>query len=324
MNSQKTIHLIGIGGIGMSGLARIYLSLGYAVQGSDLKMNEVLRGLEKAGARVLMGHDASHVNGAGTVVYSTSISRDHPERLEAARKGARLLHRAEALAEICEGKTTIAVTGTHGKTTTTALIGMILKEARRDPSIVVGGVVGAFGGNACLGGGSEIVIEADESDSSFLKFSPAIEVITNIEADHMEHFETIGRVEDAYRDFLRRLPADAEWIGCAEDARVLRLARENIRPARLYGLDPKNEFYATDIVECPQNARAVAFKMWEKGRCLGPVRLNLLGVHNVLNALGAAAVGLKLGVSFSVIAAALGKYEGAGRRFGVQYEDGRF
>lgn len=323
--TSDTVHLIGIGGIGMSGLARMYLAMGCQVQGSDVKRTALLDKLESEGAKILIGHESGHVSGAGLVIYSSSISENHPERLAAGKQGARLIHRSQALAEICRGKFTIAVTGTHGKTTTTALVGMILKEARRDPSIVVGGVVNFFGGNACWGRGTEIVIEADESDSSFLNFSPAMEVITNIEAEHMDHFGTMERVETAYRDFIGRLSDDGHWIGCAEDPQVLKIAALGIRPAMLYGFDPKNaQVYATDIVECENGVRGIAFKVWLKNECLGLVKLKIPGRHNALNALAAASVGLKLGIPFEQIVNGLERYEGAGRRFDVKYEDSKF
>jgi len=323
--TKQTVHLIGIGGIGMSGLARMYLAQGYSVRGSDVKHTEILSELEKLGVKVLIGHDSAYVNGADVVIYSSSIPENHPERAEARKKGMKMIHRSEALARICEGKVTIAVTGTHGKTTTTALVGMVLKEAGRDPSVVVGGLVKSFGGNAHVGKGPEIVIEADESDSSFLNFSPAMEIITNAEEEHMDHFKTKERMEAAYRDFLRRLPPDGEWFGCAEDEGVVRLAGEKIRPSVLYGFDcARCDFYATDIVECPKGRRGVSFAAWEGPRRLGRVEMKIVGRHNVLNALAAVGVGQRLGIPFETIAAALGKYEGASRRFDVKYEDDAF
>src|SRR3989338_6342790 len=259
MTAPGAVHFIGIGGVGMSGIARMYLSMGHAVQGSDVKRNAMLDALESDGARILIGHDPGHVTGAGLVVYSSSIPENHPERVAAKAKGMRLIHRSEALAELCRGKFTIAVTGTHGKTTTTALVGMVLKEAGRDPSIVVGGLVGSFGGNAVCGGGAEIVIEADESDSSFLNFSPSLAVITNIEKEHMDHFGTFDRMESDYRDFVRRLVPGGEWFGCAEDSAVLRLSSEGAAKNTLYGFEPSARIRATAVTECPGGERGVAF-----------------------------------------------------------------
>src|SRR3989338_2479172 len=225
MNPGQTIHFIGIGGIGMSGIARIYLSLGYHVQGTDVRSSDMTSELQRLGAKIYIGHSEAYIAGADLVVYSSSIPEDHPERLAALRRGIKIIHRAAALAELCREKYTIAISGTHGKTTTTALVGMILKEAGRDPSIVVGGWVPSLGGNAMVGRGKEIVIEADESDSSFLKFSPDMEVITNIEDDHLDHFGTIENIETAFREFVSRMTDAGVWFGCAEDFRVLKLSK---------------------------------------------------------------------------------------------------
>ncbi len=325
MKTDQTIHFIGIGGVGMSGIAKIFLSQGLKVQGTDVKSSEIIASLERIGAKIFIGHDAAYIAGADLVVYSSSIPESHPERIAALKSGVKVIHRAEALADLCLGKYTIAVTGTHGKTTTTALIGMILKEAGRDPSIVVGGWVEALGGNACHGGGKEMVIEADESDSSFLKFSPDIEVITNIEEEHMDHFKTLAAIEAAYRNFVNRLTARGEWFGCAEDKKVLNLSNEKIKTSTLYGFDPAiSSIVATDIHECPGGRRGVHFKAWDKGSLLGMVEMKIIGRHNVLNALAALGVGLKLGIPFAVIQKALGLYEGAGRRFDIKYEDHEF
>ncbi len=321
---MSLIHFIGMGGIGMSGIAKVYLSLGHQVQGSDLEKNELLSELERLGAKVLIGHDAAHVKGAEVVVYSSSIREDHPERL-AVRTPARLLHRSQALAELCRGKFTIAVTGTHGKTTTTALVGMVLKEAEREPTIVVGGLVKSFGGNACHGSGPDIVIAADESDSSFLNFSPSLEVITNIEEEHMDHFKTVERVEESYRQFIRRLAPGGEWVGCAEDPRVRRMAAEGIRPCTLYGFDRSNaEVIATDIVECPEGRPGIAFSVWAGGESLGRIEMKILGRHNALNALAAVCVARKTGIPFETTKRGLETYEGAARRFDVKYRDNDF
>jgi UDP-N-acetylmuramate--L-alanine ligase/UDP-N-acetylenolpyruvoylglucosamine reductase len=325
MTNSPTVHLIGMGGIGMSALAKMYLSMGYWVQGSDVKKNEILCELEKMGAKVLIGHEEGHVSGANLVVYSSSIAREHPERSAALRQGLRLIHRSEALAQFCRGKYTVAVTGTHGKTTTTAMVGMILKEAGRDPSVVVGGVVHFFGGNACIGEGHEMVIEADESDASFLNFSPNLEIVTNIEEEHMDHYKTLDAILGAYESFVQKLPPEGVWLGCGDDFFVRQIAARNLRPAILYGFNSELcQIYATDVVECPQGERGVSFNAWQNGHKLGAVRMRLIGRHNVLNALAALGAGLRLGVSFQTAATALGKYQGAGRRFDVCYEDERF
>ncbi len=322
MGAKGLVHFIGIGGIGMSGVARMYLSRGWKVQGSDAKPNEVLPRLSALGIGIMVGHDPAFVRDADLVIYSSSISADHLERAAAVKAGKRVLHRAEALAEICEGKTTIAVSGTHGKTTTTGLIGTVLQEAGRDPSIVIGGLVISFGGNALVGGGPEIVIEADESDASFLKFSPKVAVITNIEEEHMENFGTIERVEEAYRNFILRLPPEGLWVGCGEDPRVVRLAQRRLRPVILYGFEKApGVLSASDIIECPGGKPGISFRVWDGLGSLGEVTMKILGKHNALNALAAIAVGRKIGIPFETLAAALGTYRGAARRFDVKYED---
>lgn len=320
MELKEKIHFIGLGGIGMSGIARMYMELGHPVQGSDVKNTPILSELQKQGARVLIGHDPRHLEGAKLVVYSSSIKEDHPERVEALRRGIRLIHRADALAALCREKFTLAIAGTHGKTTTTALVGLILKEAGHDPSVVVGGVVELLGGNARTGQGREMVIEADESDASFLKFSPDIEIITNIEKEHLDFYGTVDRMEQAYRDFILRLRPGGRWIACAEDPCISRLAFESQVPVLLYGLDPSYDFYATEIIECPQGTRGVTFQAWHKKKCLGLVKMKILGKHNVLNALGAIAATSLCGVDFSAVQRALEKFEGAGRRFDIKYE----
>lgn len=317
---KPTIHFIGLGGIGMSGIARMYLTLGYAVQGSDVKASSILSELSRLGIKTIVGHAPANVDGADLVVFSSSIRPEHPERAAAVKKGLRVLHRSEALAALCRGKYTIAVTGTHGKTTTTAMVGLVLKEARRDPSVVVGGIVELFGGNALAGKGGEMVIEADESDASFLNFSPDLEIITNIEKEHLDHYGTVERMEAAYRDFLLRMGANGKWIGCGEDACIARMARENVKPSVLYGFDRSFDFYAENVVECPDGGRGVSFDAFHRGKFLGRVKMQVLGRHNVLNALAAIAAAELRGVAFADVQAALAKFEGAGRRFDVKYE----
>lgn len=319
------VHFVGLGGIGMSGIARLYRGLGHPVSGSDLRPGPILDDLARLGVRVHVGHDASHVDGADWLVYSSSIPERHPERERAVRLGLRILHRSEALAELCRGKRTIAVTGTHGKTTTTSLAGLALRKAGRDPSIVVGGLVEEFGGNALSGTGPEFVLEADESDSSFLRFSPYLAVVTNIEAEHLDHFGSIERVVDAYRAFVGRVDRSGAWIGCADDPRVLALADEDPGRAILYGLDSERaRWRATEIEPCPQGSRGVAFTAWDGTKRLGRVRLGLVGRHNVSNALAVLALTERLGIPFETAAESLAVTAGARRRFDVRHEDGQF
>ena len=308
----------------MSGLAKLYAELGYPVQGSDAKMNDLLSELEAKGVRVFIGHNASHVETAELVVYSSSIGPEHVERVEASRRRIPIIHRSEALQRLCEGKYVIAVSGTHGKTTTTSLIAAILKEAQRDPTVVVGGVVPELGGNACLGKGPEIVIEADESDASFLKYHPNLVVVTNIEAEHLDHYKDLQHIEKTFQSFVKGMAPGGEWYGCAEDVSVKKI-RTALGSGQLYGFRPMADgYYASDVVDCPDGKRGVSFQVWRGGHSLGSVRLQIPGLHNVLNSLAAIAVCLKVGVSFLDIAQALAKFTGAGRRFDVKYEDGQF
>ena len=320
---MKRIHFIGLGGIGMSGIARIHLELGDAVQGSDVKKGPILEALEARGVKVFVGHDASFVKGAEVVVYSSAVPADHIERVEAVRLGIPVVHRADALAALCAGKSTIAVSGTHGKTTTTAMIGLILKEAKRDPTVVVGAWVEALGGNAVLGRGAEVVIEADESDASFLKFSPALAVITNIEAEHLDHYPSVRHIEDAFEKFLERLVPRGKWFGCLDDPRVAALLKK--RPhGTCYGFSRSQGLWADNIVECPDGVRGIAFDAWHGNKKRGRVSLRVPGRHNVLNALAAIGVAETLGIGFQIVVRALGEYAGASRRFDVKFEDGQY
>ncbi len=308
----------------MSGIARILLQSGHQVQGSDAKKSQASEELQRASAKIFIGHDASYVGNADVVVYSSAILAAHPERLEALKKGIRVIHRSEALALICRDKFLIAVSGTHGKTTTTSLVGMILKEAGLEPTVVVGGWVEDFGGNALLGSGKYMVIEADESDSSFLQYSPNASLITNIEEEHLDHYSSMNQIEKAFEDFLKRLQPPAAWFGCGDDERIQKLA-ERIKPAGVYSLKKLSSgLWADNIVECPSGTRGVSFEVWDGSQKLGSVIMNLVGRHNVSNALGALSIGLSLEIPFEVMAKALSKFKGTGRRFDVKYEDGDF
>ncbi len=321
---MRRLHFIGLGGIGMSGIARMHLEAGNAVQGSDMKKGTILDDLERRGAKVFIGHEGAHVDGADVVVYSTAVTGAHPERVEAMRRGIPVLHRSEALAELCEGLSTLAVAGTHGKTTTTAILGMILTEAKRDPSIVVGGWVEDLGGNAVLGKGREIVIEADESDSSFLRFSPDMAIITNIEPEHLDHFGSAQRMEKAFEDFLKRLTPGGRWFGCGEDVGVRALA-DKTKSGTLYGFSRRaTGMWAENVIECPEGRRGVSFDAWDGVEKLGRVSMRLVGRHNVLNALGALSVARSLGVSFASVVSALARFSGTGRRFDVKFENGNY
>lgn len=316
----QRVHFIGIGGYGMSGLARVLLQMGFTVTGSDARPSERVEKLRAAGAQVFIGHDPAHVEGADVVVYSTDVPAENLELQTARARGLKVLHRSELLAEFLNRQSGIAVTGTHGKTTTTAMLALILAEGGLDPTALIGGEVPELGGNARLGSGPYVVAEADESDRSFLRYYPTVAVVTNIEPEHLEHYGgDFGQVLAAYRQFLGQVRGDGLIVACADDPRVLALAREQMgRPGAprviLYGLGPEAAWSAREIRPV---AGGMAFVAVRGGRDLGEVRLRVPGQHNVLNALAALAVGDWLGLSFADMARTLAKFSGAKRRFQI-------
>ncbi|BDG61341.1 UDP-N-acetylmuramate--L-alanine ligase [Caldinitratiruptor microaerophilus] len=322
----QRVHFIGIGGYGMSGLARVLLETGHVVTGSDARRSDRTEALERLGATVYIGHDPAHVQGADVVVYSTDVPADNPERVAAREAGIPLLHRSELLARFVNDREGIAVTGTHGKTTTTAMTATILEEGGLDPTVLVGGEVDHFGGTAKVGRGPYVVAEADESDGSFLRYTPRIAVVTNIEPEHLEHYGgDFANVVDAYRRFLGQVRPGGAIVACADDPRALELARAEAGRVRvvLYGLgagpEPAPDWTASGVRVEPAGP---VFTAVHQGRPAGEVRLGVPGRHNVQNALAALAVGHLLGVPFPRMAAALARYRGARRRFQVLAEAG--
>ena len=311
------MHFVGIGGAGMSGIAQVLLNLGYQVSGSDLSASNVTRHLEQLGATVLKGHDAGHVAGADAVVVSTAVKEDNPEVQAARAAKVPVVPRALMLAELMRLKQGIAVAGTHGKTTTTSLVASVLAEGGLDPTFVIGGRVEAYGSHARLGTGEFIVVEADESDASFLYLQPTLAVVTNIDADHMETYgHSLEKLKQAFVDFIQRLPFYGVAVLCADDANVRDIIPKVTKQVLTYGLGEDAQVRAT-------NLQARGGQMWfdvtvpENG---GPavnmhVKLNLPGVHNVRNALAAIAIGLEVGIAPEQIAVALQAFKGVGRRF---------
>jgi UDP-N-acetylmuramate--alanine ligase len=311
------IHLIGIGGSGMCGIAEVLLNMGYQVSGSDLKTSEVTERLIRLGGRVFVGHAPSNVEEAQVVVYSTAVSPGNPE-LDAARaKGVPVIGRAEMLAELMRMKYGVAVGGSHGKTTTTSMIAAVLARGGLDPTIVVGGRLHAIGSNARLGHGQFLVAEADESDGSFLRLAPAVTVITNIDREHLDHYGSLDEVRQAFVYFANRVPFYGVSVVCADDEGVREILARVTRRTLLYGTRPEAEVRALDIRLLPHGSR---FRLHAFGRDMGEVELQFPGRHNVLNALAAAAVGFELEVSFGHIAESLGAFRGVGRRFETRGE----
>ncbi|MCD9095783.1 UDP-N-acetylmuramate--L-alanine ligase [Luteimonas fraxinea] len=309
------VHFVGIGGIGMSGIAEVLCTLGYKVSGSDTADSATTRRLTRLGATVHRGHAAANVLGTDCVVVSSAIRHDNPELMEARAQRIPVVPRAEMLAELMRFRRSIAVAGTHGKTTTTSLTASVLAEGGLDPTFVVGGQLLAAGANARLGSGDWLVAEADESDGSFLRLNPLIAIVTNIDADHLENYGgDFARVQAAFHEFLHRLPFYGLAVLCIDDAEVARLASETPRHVMTYGLSEDADVRAEDI---GQDGAAMTFTLCLPENTRVRARLALPGRHNVLNALAAAAVGWQLGVAPEAIVAALGRFEGIGRRFNL-------
>ncbi len=310
----KHIHFVGVGGAGMSAIAEILHNLGYRVSGSDQQSSAVTRRLVELGITVHIGHAAAHITGAQAVVTSTAVQADNPEVQAAHAQRVPVVARAVLLAELLRLKTGIAIAGTHGKTTTTSLTASVLAEAGVDPTFVIGGQLLSAGANARLGSGDYIVVEADESDASFLHLSPVISVVTNIDADHMETYgHSLARLHGAFVDFIHRLPFYGRAVLCSDDAGVRAVLPQLQRPVTRYGLDEGADLRAVDVVALPGGQ--MRFTAREAGLPDLAVTLNLAGVHNVRNALAAIAVARELELPDAPIAAALAKFEGVGRRF---------
>lgn len=309
----RRVHFVGIGGVGMSGIAEVLCTLGYTVSGSDLGDSRATRRLVERGANVFRGHAAEHVAGADVVVVSSAIQSDNPELLEARAKRIPIVPRAEMLAELMRFRRGIAIAGTHGKTTTTSLTASVLSEGGLDPTFVIGGQLLSAGANAGLGRGDWLVAEADESDGSFLRLNPIIAIVTNIDADHLENYGgDFNRVRAAFNEFLHRLPFYGLAVLCVDDPEVRVLAAEMSRHLVSYGFSDDADVRATDV---HQDAGRTQFTMHLPDADTISVCLNLPGNHNVQNALAAAAVGWQLGVSAEAIRRALERFEGVGRRF---------
>ena len=314
----RNIHFIAIGGSGMSGIAEVLLNTGYHISGSDTVESETTRRLAKLGATVWIGHRASQVEGADVVVVSSAIKPDNPEVVRARELKIPLVPRAEMLCEIARLKYTVAVAGTHGKTTTTSMTGSVLMAGGLDPTLVVGGRLRATESGARLGRGEYLVAEADESDGSFLKLTPAIAIITNIDNDHLDHYGTMEKLEAAFVEFANRVPFYGTSILCFDDTRCrLMLSRLNRRFVT-YGFDPKADLTAKNLSVSEQGS---SFEVAQRGKTLGQLTLSVPGRHNVQNALAAACVGLELDIPFGKITQALAEFQGVGRRLEVRGEE---
>ena len=313
--AYRRVHFVGIGGVGMSGIAEVLCTLGYQVSGSDNADNAVTRRLTQLGATVHKGHAAANVLGTDCVVVSSAIKQDNPELMEARAQRIPIVPRAEMLAELMRFRRGIAVAGTHGKTTTTSLTASVLGEGGIDPTFVIGGQLLAAGANARLGGGQWLVAEADESDGSFLRLNPLIAVITNIDADHLENYGgDFAQVQAAFEEFLHRLPFYGLAVLCVDDPEVAALAAKTPRHVMAYGFSEEADVRAENVV---QDGARMRFDLCLPDGSRTPATLALPGRHNVQNALAAAAIGWQLGVPADAIVRALEKFAGIGRRFNL-------
>ncbi len=318
------IHLVGIGGSGMSGIAEVLLTLGYKVTGSDLNYSETVKRLEELGGRIFIGHDAANVGDAQVVVISSAVAPTNPEVAAARAKVIPVIPRAEMLAELMRLKYGIAIAGAHGKTTTTSMVAAVLAQAGLDPTVVIGGKVNALGSHARLGRGDLLVAEADESDGSFLKLSPSVVAVTNIDKEHLEHYGTMERLEGSFLEFVNRVPFYGLAVLCADDERIRSLLPLVVKRYQTYGLQerpggPAPDFRASDITA---NQWESEFRAYNRDKNLGPFRISIPGIHNVSNALVAIAIGIELDVPVDLIRKGLASFAGVERRFQLRGEKG--
>src|SRR5579862_6695745 len=310
------VHFVGIGGIGMSGLAEVLLELGYRVSGSDLKKSGATDRLAAHGAIIFEGHAAENVDSAKAVVVSSAVRPDNPEVLEAHRLAIPVIPRGELLAELMRQKYGIAVAGSHGKTTTTSMVAALLSHAGLDPTVVVGGRVGTMGGaNARLGKTDYLVVESDESDGSFLKLAPIVAIVTNIDREHLDHYADLVEIRRAFTEFVGKVPFYGVAILCMDDENIQQILPAVNRRMITYGLSTQADL---QITHSSTGHMASEFHLALRGRDLGCFRLNVPGAHNVLNATAAAAVGLELEISPDTIREALAGFTGVDRRFQVR------
>ncbi|MFT3957977.1 MAG: UDP-N-acetylmuramate--L-alanine ligase [Desulfovibrio sp.] len=319
MNSKiRRIHMVGIGGAGMSGIAEVLLNQGYEVSGSDMSDSAVVRHLRDLGAHVAVGHAAENVGDVQVLVKSTAISDENPELVEARRRNIAIIPRAEMLAELMRLRQGIAIAGTHGKTTTTSLTASIFDTAELDPTVIIGGRLNAYGTNAHLGHGEYLIAEADESDGSFLCLLPIINVVTNVDEDHLDHYKTRQGIDDAFVQFMNNVPFYGLNIVCGDDPGVRALLARVKRPVLTYGFAEDNVLRAVPL-ECGVRNN---FEVWRNGVKLGQVSLPQPGRHNMLNALAAIGAAMEVDISFEKCAEGLNGFGGVGRRFEFKGEKG--
>ena len=314
----RIIHFVGIGGIGMSGIAEVLHNLGYEVTGSDIKDSDTTNRLHSLGIKIYIGHKAENVDDAHVVVISSAVSKDNPEVVAAKEKSIPVIPRAEMLAELARMKYGVLIAGAHGKTTTTSLISTVLAHGGLDPTVVIGGRLMATGSNARLGQGAFLIAEADESDGSFLKLSPTIAVVTNIDREHMDFFKTMDSLREAFLSFMNKVPFYGAAIVCIENEEIRRLVPSVHRRCITYGLSSDADIYAVDI---NKGFMSVSFDVMHKGKNLGNFSIPVPGLHNVLNSLACIAVAMELKMETGKVKEALNKFSGIQRRFELKGDE---
>ncbi len=313
----RKVHFVGIGGIGMSGIAEVLLNLGYRVSGSDLAESDTTHRLQQLGAEIFRGHRAENLQNADVVVTSSAVRKENPEVRAAQERLIPVIPRAEMLAELMRMKYGIAVAGTHGKTTTTSMIATVLAHGNLDPTAVIGGKLNSFGSNAKLGQGELLVAEADESDGSFLKLSPTIAIVTNIDPEHLDHYKDLDEIKRAFLEFLNKIPFYGLDILCLDHENVQALIPNVAKRFVTYGLTTQANFRATDI---SFREWITTFRAFWDDRELGEISIRMPGLHSVYNALATLAAASELDVDFQVVKEALGSFSGVQRRFQVKGE----
>ncbi len=313
----KHIHFVGIGGIGMSGIAEVLLNLGYRVSGSDMKASDTTDRLKKLGGEIFIGHRAENITSPHVVVISSAVKKDNVEVVAAKEKQIPVIPRAEMLAELMRLKYGVAIAGAHGKTTTTSMVATVLAAGNIDPTVVIGGKLNSLGTNAKLGQGEFLVAEADESDGSFLKLSPTIAVVTNIDAEHLDYYKDINEIKDAFLVFINKVPFYGVSILCIDEKHIQALIPFVEKRYLTYGMSSQADYQAKDVSLLPLGSH---FKVMHHGRDLGPFELSIPGVHNINNSLAAIAVARELDVDVEIIRTALRDFSGVQRRFQVKGE----
>ena len=313
------VHFVGIGGVGMSGIAAILIKQGFAVSGSDVKNSQATGKLALGGAKIFLGHAASNVDDADVVVYSSAIKTDNPELLAARDRGIRVIRRAEALAQLMRGKTCIAVSGAHGKTTTTALISHLLLHANFNPTVAIGGILRNLQDNACLGESNFFVAEADESDGTFLCYEPDYPVVLNIDREHLDYYKDWAHIVSIYGEFISNTKDGGCLFCCGDDPAIRQITKGFKKRAVYFGLSQDNDFYPDNIT---LNEFSSDFSCNRAEKSIGRIKLPLAGSHNISNSLAAVAVGIELGMDFKTIEGALATFKGTARRFELKADIG--